>query len=263
VWVLHRPRTLPDADAAAAAPPVLEFDNAGNFIQGQTGAAYTITVSNGGTGASVGTVTLTDTLPAGLTATAIAGTGWSCTLATLSCTRSDALAAGASYPAITLTVTVSASAPASVTNNASVAGGGETNTGNDAATDATTINPPGSAPITLVQHVSKDASTTTSSTLAFAANNTAGNWIGVAVRAGQNGQNITVSDTRGNVYRRAFQVSETLDAVTLAFYYAESIAGGANTVSRPARRSRTRDASASRVYPVTSAARCSEAPSYR
>ena len=42
VWVLHRPRTLPDADAAAAAPPVLEFDNAGNFIQawGGPGTGY-------------------------------------------------------------------------------------------------------------------------------------------------------------------------------------------------------------------------------
>jgi DNA-binding beta-propeller fold protein YncE len=42
VWVLHRPRTLPAGDAAAAAPPVLEFDNAGNFIQawGGPGAGY-------------------------------------------------------------------------------------------------------------------------------------------------------------------------------------------------------------------------------
>jgi uncharacterized protein (TIGR03437 family) len=41
-----------------------------------------------------------------LTATAIGGTGWSCTLTPLACTRSDALAAGASYPAITVTVNV-------------------------------------------------------------------------------------------------------------------------------------------------------------
>jgi DNA-binding beta-propeller fold protein YncE len=42
VWVLHRPRTLPEADAAAAAPPVLEFDNAGNFLQawGGPGPGY-------------------------------------------------------------------------------------------------------------------------------------------------------------------------------------------------------------------------------
>ena len=34
VWVLHRPRTLPENLRAVAAPPVLEFDAAGNFIQG-------------------------------------------------------------------------------------------------------------------------------------------------------------------------------------------------------------------------------------
>ncbi len=34
VWVLHRPRTLPENLRAMAAPPVLEFDSAGSFIQG-------------------------------------------------------------------------------------------------------------------------------------------------------------------------------------------------------------------------------------
>ncbi len=34
MWVLHRPRTLPENLRAMAAPPVLEFDNAGNFVQG-------------------------------------------------------------------------------------------------------------------------------------------------------------------------------------------------------------------------------------
>jgi uncharacterized repeat protein (TIGR01451 family) len=111
----------------------------GNFTQGQTGAVYTLTASNAGAGPTSGTVTVTDTLPAGLTATAIGGTGWSCTLATLTCTRSDALAAGSSYPAISLTVSVANTAPASLTNTATVSGGGQTNTGNDSASDPTTI----------------------------------------------------------------------------------------------------------------------------
>jgi uncharacterized repeat protein (TIGR01451 family) len=113
----------------------------GNFTQGQAGATYTITATNSGSAATSGAVTVTDTLPAGLTATAISGTGWSCVLGTLTCTRSDALAAGASYPAITLTVNVAANAPASVTNSVSVSGGGQTNTANDTATDPTTITP--------------------------------------------------------------------------------------------------------------------------
>jgi len=37
VWILHRPRTLPDTLRAMAAPPVLEFDADGHFIQGWGG----------------------------------------------------------------------------------------------------------------------------------------------------------------------------------------------------------------------------------
>lgn len=114
--------------------------HSGNFTQGQTGATYSITVTNSGSANTSGTVTVTDTLPAGLTATAIAGTGWTCVLGTLTCTRGDALAGGASYPVITLTVNVANNAPASVTNSVSVSGGGQTNTANDTANDPTTIN---------------------------------------------------------------------------------------------------------------------------
>ncbi len=39
VWVLHRPRTLPADQAGMAAPPVLEFDQDGNFIQAWGGQA--------------------------------------------------------------------------------------------------------------------------------------------------------------------------------------------------------------------------------
>src|SRR5436309_10142825 len=114
--------------------------HSGNFTQGQTGATYSITVTNSGLAATSGTVTVTDTLPGGLTASAIAGTGWTCVLGTLTCTRSDVLAASASYPAITLTVNVANNAPASVTNSVSVSGGGEIISTNDTATDPTTIN---------------------------------------------------------------------------------------------------------------------------
>src|SRR5438874_456804 len=65
----------------------------------------------------------------------IAATGWTCVLGTLTCTRSDALAAGLSYPAITLTVTVANNASASVTNTATVSGGCYTNTANDTANE--------------------------------------------------------------------------------------------------------------------------------
>jgi len=113
------------------------------FAQGQTGATYTITVKNSGTGATTGTVTVNDTLPTGLTPTAISGAGdsnWVCTLQPLGCTRNDVLAAGASYDPITLTVTVAANATlGQVTNTATVSGGGEVNTANDTANDVTNI----------------------------------------------------------------------------------------------------------------------------
>ena len=61
------------------------------------------------------------------------------------------MAAGASYPPLTLTVAVARSAPSSVTNAVTVSGGGERNTANDSAADTTTIlpNPSGSPPTVL------------------------------------------------------------------------------------------------------------------
>src|SRR5262249_57003974 len=58
---------------------------------------------------------------------------------TVTASRADVLAAGASYPPLTLTVSVAADAPPSVTNTATVSGGGETNTANDSASDVTPV----------------------------------------------------------------------------------------------------------------------------
>ena len=111
----------------------------GNFAPGQIGASYTITVTNSGSAATAGAVSVVDTLPTGLTATAMNGSGWTCVLGTLSCTRSDALAAGTSYSSITVTVNVANSATGLVTNTATVSGGGETNTANDTARDVAAV----------------------------------------------------------------------------------------------------------------------------
>ncbi|HKO96860.1 MAG TPA: LamG-like jellyroll fold domain-containing protein, partial [Pyrinomonadaceae bacterium] len=132
------------------AGPDLSIDKShtGDFTQGETGKTYTIAVSNVGGTATSGTVTVTENLPAGLTATALSGTGWTCTVipvggtpgpAVLTCTRADSLAAGGSYPDITLTVDVSLTAPASVNNVATVAVAGDVNAANDSDTDPTTI----------------------------------------------------------------------------------------------------------------------------
>lgn len=118
----------------------------GNFIAGKTGL-YSITVSNSniGNGATNGAVTVSDTLPTGLTPTTASGTGWSCTISgqTVTCTRSDALAINSSYPPISVNVNVATNAPANVTNTATVSGGAEdkSNAGNNTANDPTTITP--------------------------------------------------------------------------------------------------------------------------
>ena len=112
----------------------------GNFLRPQTGASYTITVSNVGTVDTTALITMDDTLPAGLTATDLSGLNWNCTLSPLQCTRGDVLVAGTSFEPITLTVNVANNAASSVTNTATVSGGGESNTANNTASDATQID---------------------------------------------------------------------------------------------------------------------------
>ena len=101
-------------------------------------AVLTLRVANTGADPTDGSaVTVTETLPAGLSAlvnnpgagagpVAASGPGWTCTGgATSRCTRSDALAAGAAYPPITVTVAVGSAAAATVRRTATVTGGGD------------------------------------------------------------------------------------------------------------------------------------------
>src|SRR5947207_5166609 len=90
------------------------------------------------------------------------------------------------------------------------------------------------AAITLVQHRSRDAGTTTSSALAFPASTTMGHFIAVVIRAGRSGQVFTVTDSRGNVYQLAVRFDVTGDlpnGSTLGILYVPAISGGATTVT--------------------------------
>ena len=103
-------------------------------------STYTLTATNSGTGPTSGTVRCGGHAPAGLTATKVlCGTGWTVNFGALTASRSDVLAPGMSYPPLVLTVNVSATAAAGLTNMATVSGGGEVVTSNDAASDPTTI----------------------------------------------------------------------------------------------------------------------------
>ena len=96
---------------------------------------------NQGPSNTSGTTTVTDVLPAGLSATAISGSGWTCVLATLTCASTASIAPGGSFPVITVTVNVATNAPLSLTNSANVANPNDPNNTNNTANDATTILP--------------------------------------------------------------------------------------------------------------------------
>jgi uncharacterized repeat protein (TIGR01451 family) len=109
--------------------------HSGNFTQGQTEATYIVTVGNTtGAPSTSGQVTLTETVPSGLTLVSMAGTSWACGGTT--CSRSDSLLAGKTYPAITVTVNVGATAASPQINTVSVSGGGSATA---TASDSTTV----------------------------------------------------------------------------------------------------------------------------
>jgi uncharacterized repeat protein (TIGR01451 family) len=122
---LVRPGTPPEPFVfVESALRIAATHSPATFAPGQTGT-LTLAVTNVSKEPTDGSlVTVTDPIPAGLTATAAGGSGWTCTLArTVRCTRSDVLAPGAGYPPITITVAVAAGAT-STTNSATVVGHG-------------------------------------------------------------------------------------------------------------------------------------------
>ena len=121
----------------------LMASHVGVFAQGGNGYVYSIVLANVGNIPSSGPVSVADLLPTGLTAVGFGGPGWTTDSNSLTATRSDALQAGASYPALTLTVNVATNAPASLTNLVSFSGGGDTNSLNNAALDPTSIDASG------------------------------------------------------------------------------------------------------------------------
>ncbi len=132
--------TATDTGLIIASDLVIAKTHAGNFVRGSSGA-YTLNVSNIGLAPSFGIVTVTDTLPDGLTPQSATGAGWTCNtnFQTISCTRSDALALNSSFPSINLVVGVAQSAGISLVNSASVSGGAQVNQSNDTASDTVSI----------------------------------------------------------------------------------------------------------------------------
>jgi uncharacterized repeat protein (TIGR01451 family) len=132
--------------ASFIGPPVpmlqVSASSSGVLVAGQN-ATYTITVGNQ-TGAPTTTqpVTVTEDLPsAGLTLTSMGGTGWNCSAGS-SCSRSEGLAGGTSYPPIQVVAAIATSAPAQVSNEIDVTGGGSAGV---SATVVSSVSTPGCA----------------------------------------------------------------------------------------------------------------------
>lgn len=123
-------------DAPPAGTPELSATVTANsepWYRTNTGKTFSIVVTNNGDAATdETTVTTTIFYSTGLTITGLSGTGWTCDspgASPLECTRTDALAASASYATITLTATVDSNAPATVSASSYSVGGGSAQSG--------------------------------------------------------------------------------------------------------------------------------------
>lgn len=130
--------TYPETDLA------IVKSHAGNFTENQNGT-YTLSVSNNASASTeVGPITVTDTLPAGLSFVSATGTGWACGAVgqNVTCTHPGPLAAGSSLPNISMNVLAGAAAVPSVTNTAVVSGTSpDANNADNSSSDLTIVNP--------------------------------------------------------------------------------------------------------------------------
>ncbi|MGH9972050.1 MAG: hypothetical protein ACREBG_30255 [Pyrinomonadaceae bacterium] len=125
-------------------PPDLAIDKShtGDFTVGTNGT-YTLTLTNAGTCSTTGNITVTDTLPNGLSFVSGTGTGWNCSAVgqDVTCTNAGPLAA-TGVSTITLTVGVAQAAVPAVTNTATVSTPNDGNAANNSDSDPTTVNGP-------------------------------------------------------------------------------------------------------------------------
>jgi uncharacterized repeat protein (TIGR01451 family) len=141
VYITEAQRNAVRLATPAGGPAVLTVSTApaGNFKLGSSGQ-YMLTVSNASSaGSTNATVTVNEIVPSSLTVTSMSGTGWTC--GTNSCSSTNSLASGNSYAPITVTASISSSAPGQITNQATVGGGGAAMTGSEILTWITAFSP--------------------------------------------------------------------------------------------------------------------------
>ncbi|MGX4640249.1 DUF6701 domain-containing protein [Massilia sp. SYSU DXS3249] len=123
--------TIPVSDLSVA------LARSGPFEVGQN-AEYTVTVTNNGPYTEAGPITVSSTLPAGMTYVSGSGSGWTCSAngANGVCTYRGALAPGTSAPPLQVTAAVKTTGEK--TSTVTVAGTGDDNPANDSASDTAT-----------------------------------------------------------------------------------------------------------------------------
>src|SRR5262249_47002685 len=119
------------------------------FITPGSSETFTIQVYSRSYVATAGQVTVTESIPTGLTVASVSASGWNCTTGmTVTCTRSDSLPVGGIFPTITLSLTASPNLTgAPLTTQASVSLNGVVTQG----TQVSYINPSVPGLISLTQ----------------------------------------------------------------------------------------------------------------
>ncbi|MEW6371676.1 MAG: DUF11 domain-containing protein [Pseudomonadota bacterium] len=120
--------TLPVSDLS------IEMSRGGPLQVGQQ-ASYTLVVSNNGPYTEAGPITVTDTLPNGMSFVSASGVNWTCSASgqVVTCTYSKALGPNLSAPPVTIIASVTQGG--TMTNTAQVTGTADNNKDNDRAVD--------------------------------------------------------------------------------------------------------------------------------
>jgi uncharacterized repeat protein (TIGR01451 family) len=133
--------SLTNTAGGSAIDLALTKTHTGTFRVGTDGV-YLLRVSNIGSAATVGPITVTDTLPNGLTFVLGTGLGWHCSARgqVVTCTNQSRIQPGPDlHNTILLAVHVRNAAVPGVTNTARVSTPGDNNPANDTASDPTTV----------------------------------------------------------------------------------------------------------------------------
>lgn len=127
-WCVNLNQNLPDLSLTGSMT-----HSPTTFKRGQTGS-FSVTPINNGPGPSSGTITITDTLPTGLTFTSGTGANWSCSAAgqVVTCTNSTVLAANQDA-ALTINFTVGNTTADTIANVANLSGGSDSSGADNSA----------------------------------------------------------------------------------------------------------------------------------